>query len=212
LDLKIVNRAAAILAVIALAACAGGPRHQATPQTSFDTKSTDGLVVVGMKGTGPRITNAIGLEIPYPGFSLTWIRTEKDAEGMWRAFVTVPRLANVGNIRDLNHTAYAVPPGRYFLSGLTVVQTTGNLITTRRITLKRDPGLGFEVKAGEIAYVGDFAIDALGVPPRIENYGHDDQAAAATIKLYGKIKGDLRYAPLVPVRVSGDPVLYPGQD
>jgi hypothetical protein len=212
LSLKIVNRAVAILAVIALAACVGGSRHQATPQTSFDTQSTDGLVVVGMKGTGPRITNTIGLEIAYPGFSLTWIRTEKDAEGMWRSFVAVPRLANIGNIRDLNYTAYTVPPGRYFLSGLTAVQTAGNLITTRRITLKRDPGLGFEVKAGEMVYVGDFSIDALGAPPRIENYGHDDQAAAAAIKLYGKIKGDLHYTPLVPVRVTGDPVLYPGQD
>jgi hypothetical protein len=212
LTINIVSRAVAILVLITLAACAGGPRHQATPQTSFDAQSTDGLVVIGMKGTGPRITNAIGLEIAYPGFSLTWIRTEKNADGMWGAFVTVPRLANVGNIRDLNYTAYTVPPGRYFLNGLTVVQTSGNLITTRRITLRRDPGLGFEVKAGEIVYVGDFGVDAIGAPPRIEPVGHDEQAAAAAIKLYGKLKGDLHYTPLVPVRVTGDPVLYPGQD
>jgi hypothetical protein len=209
LSLNLFNRAVEILALITLAGCAGGPRHQATPQTSFDAKSADGLVVVGMKGTGPRITNAIGLETGYPGFSLTWIRTEKNADGIWDAFVTVPRLANIGNIRDLNYTAYTVPPGRYFLNSVTVVQATGNLITTRRITLRRNPALGFEVKAGEIVFVGDFGIDAIGSPPQIEPIGHDDQAAAAAIKLYGKLKGDLHYVPLVPVRVTGEPVLYP---
>jgi hypothetical protein len=210
LSLKLFNRAVVvILALIALAGCASGPRHQATPQTSFDAQSADGLVVIGMKGTGPRITNAIGLETAYPGFSLTWIRTEKNADGMWDAFVTVPRLANIGNVRDLNYTAYTVPPGRSFLNSVTVVQTSGNLITTRRITLRRDPAIGFEVKAGEIAYIGDMAIDAIGSPPQIERAGHDDQAAAAAIKLYGKLKGDLHYVPLAPVRVTGEPVLYP---
>jgi hypothetical protein len=212
LSLKLFSRAAAILALVTLAGCAGGPRHQVTPQTSFDAGSADGLVVIGMKGTGPRITNAIGLEAAYPGFSLTWVRTEQNADGMWGAFVTVPRLANIGNIRDVNYTAYTVPPARYFLNSITVVQTSGNVITTRRITLRRNPALGFEVKAGEIAYIGDFAIDAIGAPPQIEPIGHNDQAAAAAVKLYGKLKGDLHYTQLVPVRVTGNPVLYPGQD
>ena len=208
MTLKSMTRGMAILALLAVAACAGGSRYQATPQTSFDAQSADGLVVVGMKGTGPRQTNALGMELAYPSFSLTWVRTEKSADGTWGTFTTVPRFANVGNVRDLNHTAYTVPPGRYFLHRLTVVQQTGNLITTRRITLRRDPGLGFEVKAGEIVYVGDFMIDALAIPPRIEDHTHDDAAAAATIKLYTKIKGEVRYAPLAPVRVSSDPVLY----
>lgn len=201
-------RGIAILALFAVAACAGGPRYQATPQTTFNTQSPDGLVVVGMKGTGPRQTNALGMELAYPAFSLTWVRTEKSADGTWGAFITVPRFAGVGNIRDLNHTAYTVPPGRYFLHRVTVVQQAGNIITTRRITLQRDPALGFEVKSGEIAYVGDFMIDALAIPPRIEHYGHDDQSAAAAIKLYTKIKGEVRYVPLVPMRVASDPVLY----
>jgi hypothetical protein len=208
LNLKTITRAAAILALLALAACAGGPRYQANPQTSFDAHSLDGLVVVGMKGTGPRLTTPLGLDAGYPYFSLTWVRTEKNADGTWGTFTTVPRFANVGDIRDLNHTAYTVPPGRYFLHRLTVVQQTGNLITTRRITLKRDPALGFEVKAGEIAYVGDFMVDALAIPPRIEDYGHNEQAAAATIKLYTKIKGEVHHVPLVPVRVASEPVLY----
>ena len=208
MTLKSIIRAGAILALFALAACTGGPRYQATPQTSFDAQNPDGLVVVGMKGTGPRQTNALGMDLAYPAFFLTWVRTEKSADGTWSTFTTVPRFANVGDIRDLNHTAYTVPPGRYFLHRLTVVQQTGNLITTRRITLRRDPGLGFEVKAGEIAYVGDFMIDALAIPPRIEDHTHDDQAAAAAIKLYTKIKGEVRYVPLVPVRVVSDPVLY----
>jgi hypothetical protein len=208
LTLTTITRGIAILALFAVAACAGGPRYQASPQTSFDAQSPDGLVVVGMKGTGPRQTNALGIEAGYPYFSLTWVRTEKGADGKWGVFTTVPRFANVGNIRDLNHTAYTVPPGRYFLHRLTVVQQAGNIITTRRITLQRDPGLGFEVKAGEIAYVGDFMIDALAIPPRIEDYRHDDQAAAAAIKLYTKIKGEVRYIRLVPVRVASDPVLY----
>ena len=205
---KTITRGIAILALLAVAACAGGPRYQANPQTSFDARSPDGLVVVGMKGTGPRLTTPLGFDAGYPAFSLTWVRTEKSADGTWGTFTTVPRFANVGDIRDLNYTAYTVPPGRYFLHRLTVVQAAGNLITTRRITLRRDPGLGFEVKAGEIAYVGDFMIDALAIPPRIEDHAHDDQSAAAAIKLYTKIKGEVRYVPLVPVRVASEPVLY----
>ena len=208
MTLKTITRGIAIVALLAVAACAGGPRYQASPQTSFDKQSPDGLVVVGMKGTGPRRTTALGLEAGYPYFSLTWVRTEKSADGKWESFVTVPRFANVGNIRDLNYTAYTVPPGRYFLHRLTVVEQAGNLITTRRITLRRDPGMGFEIKAGEIVYVGDFMIDALAIPPRIEDHTRDGQAAAAAIKLYTKIKGDVRYVPLVPVRVASDPVLY----
>lgn len=206
--LKTIGRAAAIMALLALAACAGGPRYQATPQTSFDSQSADGLVVIGMKGSGPRLTNALGMETAYPSFSLTWVRTEKSADGTWGTFTTVPRFANIGDIRDLNYTAYTVPPGRYFLHRLVVVQQTGNLITTRRVTLRRDPALSFEVKAGDIAYVGDFSVDALAIPPRIEQYGHDDQKAATAIKLYTKIKGEVRYVPLVPMRITSEPVLY----
>jgi hypothetical protein len=138
------------------------PKDVAPPNITFDRQSRDALVVIGCVGSGGSVKSLLLGEI-YPYFDLTWLRTEKDSDGYWVGFHTaMKRFTEAVGLIHLQHTVYAVPPGRYVLSPNS---------RDRQLDAAHDHdpqdahGRGFRAqlrsRAGEITYIGDFAIDVL---------------------------------------------------
>jgi len=195
-----VTRARTVLVlfvVTALTACGRGTRL-ADPATPFDRASGDAVVIVGIEAN--KTTN---LE-----FKLYDPATHVLAGTDIRANGFTARYTLFDNER---YTVHRVKPGSYALFEISVPTpekdwSTG-LIRAATLTTRfgrrdstttgggdiRDDALAFSVAAGEIVYVGDFAVsNAYAQGPSKVALRFDEAAARNWLQRYPNIKGDLR--------------------
>jgi hypothetical protein len=193
----LLRRLGLLVAVLSIAALGGCIRHITTeaapPNLAFDQQSTDALVVIGCVGSGGLLTTWLGLKY-YPDFNLMWVRTERHEDGRNVGFQTaMKRYSEALGQLELQHTVYAVPPGRYVLVAVTETDYASHTIISRITEMAKESALVFDARPGEITYIGDFAVNALVFPAKIDRYSHDDAAATASLREYPHVKGELRF-------------------
>jgi hypothetical protein len=207
----LLRRLGLLVTVLSAAALGGCIQHitneVAPPNLVFDQQSTDALVVLGCVGSGGFNTTSLGAKW-YPEFNLMWLRTERDEGGHNVGFLTaMKRFSDALGHLELQHTVYAVRPGRYVLVAVSsLADYTPHMITVRTTELAKESALVFDAHPGEITYIGDFAVNALVFPAKIDRYSRDDAAASASLREYPNVKGELRFVRPVIIPAAELPV------
>ena len=148
-----------------------------------------------------------------PGFSVV----RKENSDCTRFFVDVGD-PECGYEDEIGYTAYRIEPGIYVLAEAAIARSISNVYAiarTRFLEASRQVNIDalsapmFDVRPGEIIYLGDFVID-YGLPPqpsgmltvsdsnvrpmrpaKVVQFSRNDAAAAAVLAGLSKVKGNL---------------------
>jgi hypothetical protein len=190
------NLLAGAAASLGLAGCMRTTLDNFAPRSlAFDAGSPLALVIVGIR---PEPGKPLGL-VP-PDLETAWVRADaaqKDQRNAlisaWTGYGPETRATNV----------HLVTPGRWVLHAVTVI-----IPNNRRTMSTHDNrrGLGFEVKPGEIVFVGDMFIDPTASPVAYTRRDPPDSPEIAVLAGYPNVKGTPRRVRLEPMDIS-----FPGR-
>lgn len=231
-----------LLAVLAAVAWLSGCKtvavhfgNQLDDQYPFDASASKAAVILGIGLTHE--SDRVGMFMMRENWTAAWVRVAdgKPAKGdVIRAvrthcavFAKERRVPCEEDHQKAMRQVFIVEPGEYMLSAVSrsgvVTQFLGgsdSMFTSSDVEKKKAANKipWFEVKAGEIAYVGDFMFDITDDKARLREVAYDEDAARKTLMLFPEIKGDLAvrqlsggtdYTKLSPPPEPLDPALTP---
>ena len=228
----------ALLLVASLSGCKTAAVYfgnELNEQHPFDANSDKAVVVMGL--VLDHESDHVGMLMMTENWRVIWRRIEDGGPAKTGAIVAVRRhcalLATTKRVpcepdhQKVMRNASVVPPGEYMLSSVTRSQVTtqflgrgDSLFSKSDVEKKKAKNKvpWFSVKAGEVAYVGDFVFDIRSDKARLVDIRYDGAAARETMKLLPEVSGQLAvrelsggtdYTKLSAPRTPLDPSLTP---
>ncbi len=172
----------------------------------FDEKSDEAVVVMGL--VLAHASDHVGMLMTTENWRVVWRRIEEAGPAKDGAIIAVRRHCAVfaskkrvpcePDHQKVMRNAFVVPPGEYMLSSVTRSQVSTQFLGSgdslfskadveRKKAKNKVPW--FTVRAGEVAYVGDFVFDIQGDKARMLDIRYDEVGARETMALFPEVSG-----------------------
>ena len=178
------------------------------------SESANGLVLVGIRtNDGNPLYWSIGFRLT-GAVEVYWRRFDPETDSLLRGRSNLYRsfrhwCSKYGNHPACNDDDYTqvqynlseVVPGRYLLESVRVTEKTGAsyLSAERSLFSENSPNKrfasgvhpGFEVKPGEVVYIGDYVFDVNGEHAKFLRVESNPEQARAALALYPNVQGEM---------------------
>ena len=208
-----------VACLLACGACVPAPQpgydsNVAPRETAGGTGSPRGIVVLGLVLSEHSRSSPL-LVRKRKNWAVTWRRLDDDSgqlqpdgpailarRGTSCTAILVEVAACNPDHRVVEYAVFAVPPGTYMLEKVQHADFTTPFTTTRNSHLfERDAPSNkargdvpwFEVKGGEVVYIGDFVFDITSKVARLVEIRRDDAGATRAMARYPKVQGAPRF-------------------
>lgn len=184
-----ISKLAAIAAMLLIAVVFSGCSSYTRPvdeTTQFSKDAPDAIVIIGLQSTTPQ--TVFGFEGAHPPITLQWGRVAKGfttptkGEAFTIDNITTLLGMHMGTESNMSIHVMRIPAGTYMLRYISTYSGGGTVFYNyhTRLNLPEEAPF-FTIKPGDVRYLGDFHVNAISRPAKIERVTRNDLLAKAEL-------------------------------